>query len=190
MDGPHPQPRLHGRRSECDALDRLLQRVHGGEGSALVLCGEPGVGKTALLEYLAAKASACRVARVVGVEAEMLWDDESWHAVAERAVVTARDVGALGVLPIALIYRAGVAVHAGDFDMAAALVEEADVITEASGNAPLPYTSLVLAAWRGREREGLAVIAAGARGARARGEGRAIGLAEYALAVLHNGLGR
>jgi DNA-binding CsgD family transcriptional regulator len=125
---------------------------------------------------------ACRVAPEV-------WDDESWHALAERGVAVARDTGALTLLPIALTYRAGVAVHAGEFDAAAELVEEADAIIRATGNAPLAYTSLVLAAWRGRPDPALAAIEAGMAEAAARGEGRAIALAEYATAVLHNGLG-
>ena len=57
-----------------------------------------------------------------------------------RAVTLARDAGALTVLPVALTYRAGVHVHAGEFAAAAALIEEADAITEATGNAPLAYT--------------------------------------------------
>ena len=40
-------------------------------------------------------------------------------------------------------------VHAGEFAAADALVEEADAISAATGNAPLRYTSLLLAAWRG-----------------------------------------
>jgi DNA-binding CsgD family transcriptional regulator len=66
-----PAGELRGRRRECDALDRLLDAVRGGAGRALVLRGEPGVGKTALLDYLAEHASGCRVARVAGVESEM-----------------------------------------------------------------------------------------------------------------------
>ncbi len=64
---------LLGRRAECDVLDRLLEAVRAGESRALVVRGEPGVGKTALLEYLARRAPAagCRVARVVGVQSEM-----------------------------------------------------------------------------------------------------------------------
>ena len=42
---------LRGRRSECQALDRLLEAVRGGRSGALVVRGEAGVGKTALLEY-------------------------------------------------------------------------------------------------------------------------------------------
>ena len=60
-----------GRRSECDVLDRLIEAVHVGESRVLVVRGEPGVGKTALLEYVAEQASGCRVARAAGVESEM-----------------------------------------------------------------------------------------------------------------------
>ena len=62
---------LTGRRSECDVLDRLVAAVRAGESRALVVHGEPGVGKTALLEYLAAQAPGCRVARAGGVQSEM-----------------------------------------------------------------------------------------------------------------------
>jgi hypothetical protein len=62
---------LRGRRSECESLDRLLQAVRAGESRALVVRGEPGVGKTALLQYVAERASGCRVARAAGVQSEM-----------------------------------------------------------------------------------------------------------------------
>jgi DNA-binding CsgD family transcriptional regulator len=126
---------------------------------------------------------ACRIA-------PDLWEDETWHELATRQLQLARDGGALSVLPLAATYRAGVHVHAGEFAAAAALIEEADAITEATGNAPLGYTSLVLAAWRGREAEALELIEASREDAAGRGEGRAITLAEYATAVLYNGLGR
>src|SRR6266446_642045 len=62
---------LTGRRSERDVLDRLIGAVGAGESSALVLRGEPGVGKTALLEYLVGRATGFRVVRAAGVESEM-----------------------------------------------------------------------------------------------------------------------
>jgi len=62
---------LIGRRAECDVLGRLVAAVRAGESRALVVHGEPGVGKTALLEYLAGQASGCRVTRVAGVQSEM-----------------------------------------------------------------------------------------------------------------------
>jgi DNA-binding CsgD family transcriptional regulator len=62
---------LRGRSSECAVLARLAAAVRAGESRALVLRGEAGVGKTALLDYLAMQASACRVARAAGVQSEM-----------------------------------------------------------------------------------------------------------------------
>jgi predicted ATPase len=62
---------LLGRRGECGVLDRMLEAVRAGESRALVVRGEPGVGKTALLEYLVEQSSLCRVARAAGVQSEM-----------------------------------------------------------------------------------------------------------------------
>jgi DNA-binding CsgD family transcriptional regulator len=62
---------LRGRTAECAALDRLLTAVQAGQSQVLVVRGEPGVGKTALLDYLAERAGGCRVARGAGVESEM-----------------------------------------------------------------------------------------------------------------------
>src|SRR4051795_8010013 len=66
-----PQPGLLGRRSETATLDQLLEAVRAGESRALAIRGDPGVGKTALLEYVAERASGCRVARAAGVQGEM-----------------------------------------------------------------------------------------------------------------------
>jgi DNA-binding CsgD family transcriptional regulator len=52
-------------------LDRLVTAVCAGESRALVLHGEPGVGKTALLEYLAGQTSGCKVVRAAGIQSEM-----------------------------------------------------------------------------------------------------------------------
>ena len=62
---------LRGRRSECEVLDRLLERLRAGRSGALVVRGEAGVGKTALLRYAIESASDLRIARAVGVESEM-----------------------------------------------------------------------------------------------------------------------
>src|SRR3954466_3763775 len=66
-----PAGELRGRRRECDVLDRLLEAVRVGESRALVVRGEPGVGKAALLDYVVEQAWGCRVARAVSVESEM-----------------------------------------------------------------------------------------------------------------------
>src|SRR4051794_1751757 len=66
-----PQSGLLGRRSETAMLDELLEAVRAGESRALAIRGDPGVGKTALLEYVVEHAMGCRVARAAGVQAEM-----------------------------------------------------------------------------------------------------------------------
>jgi DNA-binding CsgD family transcriptional regulator len=63
--------RLRGRDAELSAFDDLLEAVRGGASRALVLRGEPGVGKTALLEALGERALGCQVARAAGMQAEM-----------------------------------------------------------------------------------------------------------------------
>src|SRR3954465_1995752 len=62
---------LRGRQDELRTLERLLDAVRAGESRALVLRGEPGIGKTALLDYAVESAPEFRVARAAGVEAEM-----------------------------------------------------------------------------------------------------------------------
>lgn len=119
-----------------------------------------------------------------------LWDDEAWYELSARAVALARETGALGVLPKALSYRAGVHVHAGEFAEASELLAEADRIAGDAGSARLNYTGLILAGWRGREAEATKLIEVSTRIATAQGEGRALGLVAYVTAVLNNGLGR
>jgi DNA-binding CsgD family transcriptional regulator len=66
-------PELTARHAERAAFDRLIEAVRGGQSRALVVRGDPGVGKTVLLDYLAAGAAAagCRVARAAGMQTEM-----------------------------------------------------------------------------------------------------------------------
>ena len=62
---------LIDRDAERDTLKRLVAAVRAGESRALVVSGEAGVGKTALLDYLAGNASGCRVVRTAGYQSEM-----------------------------------------------------------------------------------------------------------------------
>ncbi len=62
---------LWGRRQQCEALDGLLADVRAGRSRVLVVRGEPGIGKTALLAYAAETAPDFQVARADGVESEM-----------------------------------------------------------------------------------------------------------------------
>jgi DNA-binding CsgD family transcriptional regulator len=62
---------LYGRQREVRALDALIEAVSAGRSAVLVVRGQPGVGKTALLEHLVGQASFGRVARAAGVQSEM-----------------------------------------------------------------------------------------------------------------------
>src|SRR3981081_589733 len=68
---PSPVRQLLGRERQRVALDRLLEAAHGGHGGVLVVHGEPGVGKTALLDYAGEGGREFRVLQTAGVEGEM-----------------------------------------------------------------------------------------------------------------------
>jgi hypothetical protein len=68
---PGGQPTLRGRADECALLDTLVEAIGRGEGRSLVVRGEAGIGKTALLEHLVRSASDLTVLRAGGVESEM-----------------------------------------------------------------------------------------------------------------------
>jgi hypothetical protein len=126
---------------------------------------------------------ACHAAIVV-------WDWESWHALSARQVQFARDAGALAVLPMALTSLAAARLWPGDFAAAAALITEAETLTEATGSQLPPYSALALAAWQGREAEVRGLIEANADGVVRRGEGMGLANMQWATAALCNGLGR
>nr|WP_167215840.1 helix-turn-helix transcriptional regulator [Kribbella shirazensis] len=65
------RPRLRGRRDECEKLERLVASARLGGHGVVVLRGAPGIGKSALLEYVAAVAADCRTLHVTGVESQM-----------------------------------------------------------------------------------------------------------------------
>src|SRR4051794_41951337 len=87
------QPTLRGRRRECEVLDGLLLTVRTGESRVLVLRGEAGIGKTALLERLVSCASGFQGVRAAGGESEM----ELAHAGVHQ--LCAPVVGRVGSLP-------------------------------------------------------------------------------------------
>src|SRR6266702_4793048 len=119
-----------------------------------------------------------------------LWDAGSWHALAARQVQFARDTGALVQLQVALNLLSWTHLLAGELTMAAQLLEEDRLVAEATGNPPVAYNEMMLAAWRGQEAPASELIEATGREATAGGLGRFALLASYAGSVLHNGLGR
>jgi DNA-binding CsgD family transcriptional regulator/tetratricopeptide (TPR) repeat protein len=122
--------------------------------------------------------------------AVMVWDHDTCLTVATRGVELAREAGALAVLAVSVNVMTQAVVLGGEFDRAAALVGEADSVTEATGARVAPYGALVLAGFRGREADAAKLIDATIQEFTAGGQGTAVQYARWARAVLLNGLGR
>jgi DNA-binding CsgD family transcriptional regulator len=127
---------------------------------------------------------------VADLVAPHLWDDDRWHLLSDRHVELARGVGALSELPLALSQCAFTMLLAGDLTGAASLIGEFQVAMDATGSHLAPYAELGLAALRGEQAEAAALIEATIRDVSLRGEGIGLAVAEWANAVLNNGLGR
>jgi DNA-binding CsgD family transcriptional regulator len=161
-------------------LDALVTRFTEGYAAsvaplsrALRAFGEPdGGGEDRRWLWL-----ACRLA-------QDLWDDELWHVLATRGVRVARETGALNLLPNALNYLAAFNVHSGAFTTAAALTDEVDSITQATGIPPLRYSAAMLAAARGDEAP--ALFEWSWRHLTERGEGSGLGQLWRLTALRHN----
>ena len=167
---------LLGRHSECAALDQFVASVRAGPSRALVLRGEAGVGKSALLEYLVQRASGCHVVRAAGVESEMEL------AFAGLQLLCAPFMDRLERLPADLF--------CGRIGAAVALAAEADAVVEATGSDVALRGAIALANWRGQDTEARALVEAGRRGVMQHGEGLWLVATDWGNAVRYNGLGR
>ena len=124
-----------------------------------------------------------------GYVATELWDFDAGRAVAELLVQRARHTGALVQLQFAANELAVNEMLAGRLGDASALVEEDRMVAEITGNPPVGYAAMLLAALRGTESASRLITAARDQTS-ALGEGRIVNFGGYALALLHNGLGR
>jgi DNA-binding CsgD family transcriptional regulator len=127
--------------------------------------------------------SSARNANIVALE---LWDEEALHLLAARQVEVAREAGGLVHLQFALSFLARSRMLAGDLTGAARLIDEADLIADATGTPALVNAPMILAAWRGDEARASELIDANSAEAAARGWASN----HYARCVLCNGLGR
>lgn len=119
-----------------------------------------------------------------------LWDDESYELLSKRHIEIGRASGLLAVLPTALTTRAVACVFTGELAVADQLIEEMRVLADAMQVEMPPYGPLVVSGWRGREVPAAEVRRALGREATDRGEGAGLSFADYATAVLGNGLGQ
>jgi DNA-binding CsgD family transcriptional regulator len=119
-----------------------------------------------------------------------LWDDEAWEALSIRHVTLARDAGMLSELPIALNTRVGAHLNAGELAAAASVVDEVEMIIEATGSQIVPYGAVALAAWQGREAPAAELFEVSTEEVLRRGEGVGLTAIAWARAQLYNSLGR
>ncbi|MET9352733.1 AAA family ATPase [Streptomyces sp. NPDC006617] len=164
-------------------LDALTLRFAAGYGDAVPAAHEA-------VRALRASDDAEEVLRrswLTSALAAETWDDEGWEALAARHVRTARAVGALSELPLALNSQVVVHTCFGDLDAAASLVAEIPAVQDAAGGSLTPYGALVLAALRDGGDAADALIREGLEGAVTRGEGIGVAIAQRARALLCNG---
>ena len=118
------------------------------------------------------------------------WDPEGSSAIFERQAQIVREAGALAELPVYLSSWAQDKVWNGDLAGAALLSAETDTVAAATGSQLPPLAALRLAAVRGREAEAAPLIQAMIEEGTTRGQGLAVRIAQWAAAVLYNGLSR
>jgi DNA-binding CsgD family transcriptional regulator len=194
MTGATPQlagPRLLGRDPECAVIDRLLEDARAGVGGALVVRGEAGIGKSALLDYARQRAAPMAVLSAAGVQAESDLAFAGLHELLRPVLGCLGEVpeiqaqalaAALGLAPSVqadrlLISAAvlGVLAAAAEDRPALCVVDDAQWLDRPSADA-LVFTARRLRA------EHLAILFTAREGEAARFE--AAGLAELALAGL------
>jgi len=126
---------------------------------------------------------ACRIARGLA-------DDGAWDELTARHLELARRVGAFSALPVALTDRVLIELFSGRIGVAMSLAAESDAVVEATGSHVTLRTSIVLANWRGRDAEAVALIEARRRDVLRRGEGLWLAANDWGSAIRYNGLGR
>ncbi|WP_344260064.1 ATP-binding protein [Actinomadura napierensis] len=177
---PHGGPR---------ALDLVIEGyallITEGRGAAIPVLQRAvtALGELPVQDFLKWGWAACSVSPVV-------WDDRGMREIFTRVVDRVRAVGALTELPLYLSGLGTMTVLHGDLAAAAAIVAESEGVDAATGVPMAQYTKLLLTATQGKEAEAAARIAAVIEQAEADGQLNAVAGAQWAAAVLHNGLGR
>ena len=121
---------------------------------------------------------------------DAVWDDASTRSISARQLRLVREAGVLSELPIHLAALGLASAWTGDFAGAASLAAESENVAAATGNRIAPYTLLRLRSLQGREAEVSALIAGAVEQATGAGQALAASNAQWAAAVLYNGLGR
>jgi DNA-binding CsgD family transcriptional regulator len=186
-EAAHAAPRTGGRQAPTDLLlDGLVTTFTEGYG-----VGAP-VLRRALETFVAesgadpaGSASIRRWGWLASRTAMAVFDDELVHTLTDRHVSSARAAGDLATLPSALLVKSVMSVLGGEFLEAAGHAE----VAAATRTVPLLHAQLILAAWRGQAERTQEIRSVMVRESAGRGGSTEIALTQYAMAVLHNGLG-
>lgn len=167
------------------------------DGLALMTSTGPAAAtpvlKDALSGFLGDSASTeerMRWAWLAGQTAGFIWDYDTWDLLSARNLEMARDAGALSSLPLIMSSRAGVHLFAGELALAISMVEQVESVADVIDSHIATHAALAAAALRGRETEAVPLIESALKDFIHRGEGMGVTLAQWATAVLHNGLAR
>ena len=135
---------------------------------------------------------AVRFAWLAACAATDLWDDLNWGVLTRRHLDAIRDIGALGVLPVALNSRIIYDLYSGDLAEAESLVAEAEWVADITGgqNAMIPYGEVSLNAMRGGAARAEPQFEKVLSDINARGEGVGLNMIGWFQAIMFNGLGR
>ena len=177
-----------GRERPSDLLlDSLATLITEGRSAAAPLLRR---ATSTFLEEESAAQENFRWGWMTTIPSNVLWDEDSWHAINRRQLREARDAGAWARLPIDLTAWATLVAWQGDFGSADGAITEAEAVTKATGSRLAPYAALLLAAFRGRETDAWPAIESVSREAGVGGQGIGVQWAEWVKAILLNGLGR
>jgi DNA-binding CsgD family transcriptional regulator len=127
---------------------------------------------------------------IAPMASHVTWDSDGSSAIYERQAKIVRGAGALVELPVYLSSLALDRVWNGDLAGARLLIAESDTVAAATGSQLPPFAALRLLSMQGREADASTLIAATIEQATARGQGLAVRIAQWAAAVLYNGLAR
>jgi DNA-binding CsgD family transcriptional regulator len=184
-------PKPYGSPSPADLLlDGLATMFTGGYEA-----GVPGLRRAMEAfrddePHAGTAANGLRWMGLASLVAVAMFDDELAYLLKDRNVRLAREAGALATLPAGLTSLSAMLVLTGEFDHAAELADDGATLARATGGVPLRDAQLILAAWRGRERDATDLYNESIQQATAREMGTEASLAHYAMAVLDNSLGR
>ncbi len=136
------------------------------------------------------EADVLRWGWIAPMASHVIWDSDGSSAIYERQARIVRGAGALVELPVYLTSLALDKMWNGDLAGARLLIAEADTVAAATGSQLPPFATLRLLSMQGREADASRLIAATIEHGTARGQGLAVRVAQWAAAVLYNGLAR